>query len=87
MDTDLISTTPPQVGAPNVDAVYPDKIIPTDMVQIYDEMPAPVRHQHALANWTSVRLGNHCNAKKGKEEETGEQSQIMMIADSNTIDL
>ena len=46
-----------------------------------------MRPQHALANWTSVRLGNDPNAQKGTDEETGEQSQIMMIADSNTIDV
>ena len=34
---------PPQLGAPNVAAVSPDKIIPTDRVQTYDEMPASVR--------------------------------------------
>ena len=77
---------PPQVGTPKVAAMSPDKIVTTDRVQIYNEMPAPVRPWHPLANWTSVRVGNDPNTKTGKEEETGEQSQIMMIANSNTID-
>ena len=34
-----------------------------------------------------MRLGNDPNTQKGKDEETGEQSQIMMIAISNTIDV
>ena len=29
-----------------------------DSIQIYEEPPAPVRHRHSLANWTSVKLGN-----------------------------
>ena len=78
---------PTQPGAPKVAMVSPDKIVTTDRVQTYDEMPALVRPQHALANWTSVRLGNDPYTQKGKEEETGEQSQIMMIADSNIIDI
>ena len=45
----------------------------------------PQLDQHALANWSSVRLGNDPNTQKSKDEETGEQSQ--MIADSNTIDI
>ena len=44
-------------------AVVPpsDKIIHTYRVQTYDEMPAPVRPRHPLANWTSVRLGDDPN--------------------------
>ena len=71
----------PQEGTPYVAVVSPDKIIHTDRVQMYDQMPAPVRPRHALANWTSVRLGDNPN-KPMANEETGEQSQ--MIADSNT---
>ena len=66
--------------------VSPDKIIHTDRVQTYDEMPALVRPRHALANWTSVRLGDNSN-RPTVNEETGEQSQMMMIADSNTHDM
>ena len=51
----------PQVGIPNVAVVSPDKITHTDCVQTYDEMPAPVRPRHALANWTSIRIGNNPN--------------------------
>ena len=76
---------PPQPGTPKVAMVSPDRIVTPDRVQTYDEMPAPVRPQHALANWTSLRLGNDPNIQKGKEGETGEQSQ--MIANSNTIDI
>ena len=39
----------------------PDKIVCNDRVQIYDEPPAAVRPRHALANWTSIRLGNDPN--------------------------
>ena len=74
-----------QEGTPNIAVVSPDKIIHTDRVQTYDEMPAPVIPRHALANWTSVRLGDNPN-RPTVNEETGEQSQMMMIADSNTHD-
>ena len=76
----------PQVGIFNVAVVSPDKIIHTDRVQTYDEMPAPVRPRHALANWTSVRLGNNPN-RPTFNKETGEQPQMIMIADSNTHDM
>ena len=49
-------------------------------------MPAPVRPRHALANWTSVRLGNNPN-RPMVNDETGEQPQMMMVADSNTHDM
>ena len=49
------------------------------------KMPTPVRPRHALANWTSVRLGDNPN-RPTVNDETGEQSQMMMIADSNTHD-
>ena len=52
---------------------------------MYNEMPAPVRPRHALANWTSVRLGDDPD-RPMVNEETGEQTQMMMIADSNTHD-
>ena len=44
-------------------AVVPpsDKIIHTDRVQTYDEIPALVRPRHLLANWTSIRLGDDPN--------------------------
>ena len=79
----LIINHPPQPGAPMVGLVSPDWIITPDRAQTYDEMPAPVRPQHALANWTSVRLGNDPNTQKGKDKETWEQLQ--MIANSNTV--
>ena len=87
----------PQPGAPKVAMVSPDRVLTPDRVQIHDEMPALVRPQHALANWTSMRLGNdpntqqnntqQNNTQQGNDEETGEQSQNMMIANSNVIDL
>ena len=77
----------PQLGAPKVAMVSSDRVVTPDRVQTYDEMPAPVRPWHALANWTSVRLGNDPNTQQGNDEETGEQSQNMMIADSNVIDI
>ena len=39
----------------------PHRIVHNDSVQIYEELPAPVRHRHSLANWTSVSLGNDPN--------------------------
>ena len=81
----LIINHLPQPGAPKVAMVSPDRIVTPDRVQTYDEMLASVRPQHALAIWTSVRLGNDPNTKKGKDEDTGEQLQ--MIANSNTIDV
>ena len=82
----------PQLGAPKVARVSPDRVVTPDGVQTYDEIPAPVRPRHALANWTSVRLRNdphtqHNNTQQGNDEETGEQSQSIMIADSNVIDI
>ena len=65
--------------------VSPDRLVAPDRVQSYDKMPAPVRPQHTLTNWTSVRLGNDPNTQKGKDKETGEQLQI--LANSNTIDV
>ena len=78
---------PPQPGAPKVVIMSADRIVTTDRVQTYDEMPALVRPCHALVNWTLVRLENDLNAHKGKDEETGQESQIMMIANSKTIDV
>ena len=75
-----------QVGTPNVAVVSPDKITHTDCVQTYDEMPALVRPRHALASWTSPRLGNNSN-RPIVNEETGEQSQMMMVVDSNAHDM
>ena len=67
--------------------VSPDRIVTTDRVQMYDEMPAPVRPLHALANWTYVRLGNEANTQMGKRRRNRGTITIMMIANSNTIDI
>ena len=49
---------PPQ--KPEVAVVPPsDRIIHTDSVQIYDELPAQPRPRKPLTSWTSVRLGNN----------------------------
>ena len=61
---------PPQPGAPKIAMVSPDRIVTTDRVQTYDEMSAPVRARHALANWTSVSLGNNPNRLTVNERET-----------------
>ena len=37
------------------------KIVHTDRVQTYGEIPALVRPRHPPVNWTSVRLGNNPN--------------------------
>ena len=55
-------------------AVVPpsDKIIHTDRVQTYDEIPAPVRPRHPLANWTSVRLELDFNRPTDQEISEGQ---------------
>ena len=59
-----------------------DKIIHTDRVQTYDELPAPVRPRHLLANWTSLRLGDDTNRPTAQEISEG-QLQWNMFNDSN----
>ena len=39
---------------------------------MYEEPPVPVRPRYALANWTSVRLGNDSNRPTLNERETGQ---------------
>ena len=58
------------------------KIIHTDKLQAYDEIPAPVRPRHLLANWTSVRLGDDPNRPTVQEISEG-QLQWNMFNDSN----
>ena len=50
----------------------PDKSVYNDRVQTYDEPPAAVRPRHALANWTSIRLGNDPNRLTVTEIATGQ---------------
>ena len=59
-----------------------DKIIHIDRVQTYDEIPAPVRPRHLLANWTSIRLGDNPNRPTVDEISEG-QLQWNMLDDSN----
>ena len=68
-----IDQTPP-VREPTIAVVppSPDKIVYNDRVQMYDEPPAQVRPRHALANWTSIRLGNNPNRPNVNERETGQ---------------
>ena len=49
-----------------------DKIIHTDRVQTYGEIPAPVRPRHPLANWTSIRLGDDPNRPTVQEISEGQ---------------
>ena len=58
----------------------PDRVVHNDSIQIYEETPAPVRHRHSLANWTSVRLGNDPNNHK-VDESTMEQQDFNLIID------
>ena len=51
----------------------PHRIVHNDSIQIYEEPPAPVRHRHSLANWTSVRLGNDPNNHTVDETTMGPQ--------------
>ena len=57
----------------------PHRIVHNDSVQIYEEPPAPVRHRHSLANWTSVRLGNDPNNQTVDETVMGPQDLNMII--------
>ena len=50
-----------------------------DSIQIYEEPPAPVRHRHSLANWTSVRLGNDPNNHTVDESTMGPQHYNLII--------
>ena len=62
--------TPP-VREPAIAVVppSPDRIVHNDSIQMYDELPAPVKPRHALANWTSIRLGNNPNRSTLNERE------------------
>ena len=57
----------------------PHRIVHNDSVHIYEEPPAPVRHRHSLANWTSVRLGNDPNKYTVDETVMGAQDFNMII--------
>ena len=59
------------------------KIIPTDQVQTYDEIPAQVRPRYPLVNWTCVRLGDNPN-RPTTDEITQEQLQLNIFNDNNT---
>ena len=75
--------TPP-VKEPAVAVVSPsaDRVFHNECVQMYDELPAPVRPRHPLPNWTSVRLGNNPNRPTVNERET-EQSTYNSVNDTN----
>ena len=51
-----IDQTPP-VREPAIAVVCPspDRVVHNYCVQMYNELPVPVRPRHPLANWTSVR--------------------------------
>ena len=57
----------------------PHKIVHNDSMQIYEEPPAPVRPRHALANWTSIRLGNDPNRHTVDEMTNGPQNYNLII--------
>ena len=50
-----------------------------DSMQIYEEPPAPVKHRHSLANWTSFRLGNDPNNHTVDETTMGPQNYNLII--------
>ena len=62
---------------------FPLRIVHHDSVQIYDEPPAPVRHSHSLANWTSVRLGNDPNRHTVDKMTNGPQNYNSIIYSNN----
>ena len=57
----------------------PHRVVHNDSIQIYEEPPAPVRHGHSLANWTSVRLGNDQNNHTADESTMGQQDLDLII--------
>ena len=57
----------------------PHKIVHNDSMQIYEEPPAPVRPRHALANWTSVRLGNDPNRHTVDEMTNALQNATQLL--------
>ena len=57
----------------------PHRIVHNDSIQIYEETPAPVRHRHSLANWTSVTLGNDPNNHTVDESTMGQQDFNLII--------
>ena len=57
----------------------PHRVVHNDSIQIYEEPPAPVRHRHSLANWTSVRLGNDPNNHTVDESTMGQQDFNLII--------
>ena len=57
----------------------PHRTAHNDSMQIYEEPPAPVRHRHSLANWTSVRLGNDPNRHTVDETTIGPQNYNLII--------
>ena len=76
----FINQTPQQ---PEI-AVVPasDKIVHTDSVQIYDELPAHPRPRKPLANWTSFRLGNNSD-RPTVDDISHRQLQWNMLNDNN----
>ena len=78
-----LNQTPP-VREPHIAVVSPspDRVVHNECVQMYDELPAPVRPRHPLANWTSVRLGNNPDRPTMNERET-EQSMYNVVIDTN----
>ena len=71
----------PQASKESEIAVVPPtpthKIVYTERVQTFDEIPAPVRPRHPLANWTSVRLGDNPNRPTVDEITQGQQQWNM----------
>ena len=76
-------TPNPPVRGPTIAVIppLPDRIVHNDSIQMYDELPVPVRPRHALANWTSVRLGNNPSRPTVNERET-EQLTYNSVIDS-----
>ena len=66
----LDQTTPVRESAIAVVSPSPDRVVHHDCVQTYDELPAPVRPRHSLANCTSIKLGKNCNRPTVNEKET-----------------
>ena len=82
----LDQTLPVREPAIAVVPPSPDRIVHNDSIQMYDELPVPIRPRHALANWTSVRLGNNPNRPTVKERET-EQLTYNSVIDTTGLQI
>ena len=76
------SQTPPRQQEPGKNLAI-DRIVHTDRIQTYKGDPALTRPRNALANWTSVSLGNNTN-RATVDEIRRNRFQWHIFDDNNT---